>query len=122
MQTPGPQPILHNCKIEPFDKLVSLNPPKDNVGPFSQGKTGPTGRRGKAGRRGRPGPPGDAMVGALQKDDKCNEDKAGLLRFNSTSSGQKLLFCDGQRWKVSVCPLYGCVSATCIAETVHEYT
>ena len=70
-----------------------------------QGESGPPGsrgRRGKAGRRGRRGPPGDAMVGILQKDDVCNEDNTGLLRFNTTQSEQKLLFCDGQNWKVSV--------------------
>ena len=70
-----------------------------------QGETGPpgsNGKRGKVGRRGRRGPPGDAMVGILQKDDICNEDNTGLLRFNTTQSEQKLLFCDGQNWKVSI--------------------
>ena len=38
-------------------------------------------------------------MGLLQKDDKCN---AGPRHFNSTSSGHKLLFCNGQNWKVSV--------------------
>ena len=41
------------------------------------------------------------MVGTLQKDDICNEN-IGLLRFNTTNSMQKLLFCDGQSWKVSI--------------------
>ena len=76
--------------------LVYLNPFQGDTGP-----PGPPGRRGKAGRRGRTGSPGDAKVGILQKDDKCNEENTGLLRFNSTSSMKKLLFCDGENWKVS---------------------
>ena len=76
--------------------LLYLNPFQGDTGP-----PGPPGRRGKAGRRGHTGSPGDAKVGILRKDDKCNEENTGLLRFNSTSSMKKLLFCDGENWKVS---------------------
>ena len=68
-----------------------------------QGDPGPpglSGRRGKVDRRGKSGPPGDAIVGILQEGEICNKKNVGLLRFNSTSSIQKLLVCDGESWKV----------------------
>ena len=70
-----------------------------------QGDPGPPGlpgQREKVGRRGKRGPPGDAIVGILQEDDMCDEKNAGLLRFNSTSSMQNLLVCDGKSWKVRI--------------------
>ena len=50
--------------------------------------------------RGKSELPGDAIVGILQEGEICNKKNVGLLHFNSTSSIQKLLVCDGESWKV----------------------